>query len=150
MRRLLFCGSASFVALGLMLACSDPTYGFLGRRYTTDRDCLATTTSLDVVRGADPGDCPARCVSAPPLPDASPDGNVTAAPRDLYVTIMCPPLPHGIDPVADDDPACVRAIAALTRKDTCLGDGGSTAPRPDAGTLDGAADGGAVGDAGVD
>ncbi|MFO0669636.1 MAG: hypothetical protein U0235_08430 [Polyangiaceae bacterium] len=134
MRHLLFCGLVGAVAASaLVLACSDPTYVFLGRRYAPERDCLATATSLDVLRGADPGDCPARCVSAPPLPDASPDGNLAAAPRDVYVTVMCPPTPHGIEPIASDDPACVRALAALGRKDTCLGDGGSSAPLPDAG-----------------
>lgn len=124
-----------YVALALgaaaaAVACVDQTYLFLGRRYAPGRDCLDTTTAMDVMAGADPGNCEARCVSglaaldaSPALPSASGDGG-----KDIYVTVMCPPLPHGVDAVDPNQPACVKALAALARKNTCLGDGGVTAP----------------------
>lgn len=113
---------------GLLLACSEPTYLFLGRRYDPVLQCLDTTTSLDVLRGGDPGDCATRCVSAPPgfydLDDAS---------TDTFVVVMCAPLPHDVTDMRNDDPQCVAALAAMARQDTCLSDGGSTAPPVDAG-----------------
>jgi hypothetical protein len=111
---------AGLALTGALLACGEGTYLFLGRRYAPDRDCLQTTTAVDVLSGSDPGDCATRCVSAP-LGDGGAD-------RDTYLTTMCPPLPHGIEP--SDDAVCARATAALARKDTCLADGGSTAPAP--------------------
>lgn len=120
------------VIVSALFACGDATYAFLGRRYAAERDCLETTTSIDVLSGSDPGNCEARCVSAPVLADGGGDGapidGGTEARRDTFVTTMCPPLPHGITPT--EDTHCVRALAALARKDTCLRDGGSSAPSP--------------------
>lgn len=124
------------IALGgalALVACSEATYLYLGRRYLPARNCLETTTSIDVLAGSDPGNCEAKCVSAPHLGDGGPPS------RDTFVTTMCPPMPHGIENVSNGDTACVQALGALARKDMCLRDGGSTAPDPSS-ALDATAD----------
>lgn len=129
-------GPLAWTALSIALAlfaCSEATYLYLGRRYLAARNCLETTTSIDVLAGSDPGNCEAQCVSAPHLGDGGPPT------RDTFVTTMCPPMPHGIESVPNGDPVCARALAALARKDTCLRDGGSTAADPSI-ALDAAAD----------
>ena len=99
---------------------------------------LRVDPSVDVLRGEDPGNCEARCVTAPSR-DAGPDADADAPlPRDTFITIMCPPLPKFVTP--SDDERCARALGAYARGDTCLADGGSTSPAPDAA---GAADVGA-------
>lgn len=90
-----------------------------------ERDCVATTVSMDVMSGNDPGNCAPRCVTLPVR-----DGGTA---RDTYATIMCGPVP--VDGRETTDPPCAATLAALERKDTCLVDGGSSHPAPrDAGT----------------
>lgn len=119
----------------LPLACGKGSYLFLGRRYAVERGCLETTTSIDVMSGDDPGNCGTRCVTAPFVGDGGSDAGRT---RDTYLTVMCGPLPVNV--TAASDALCDDAVAALARRDTCLGDGGSAAPLADAGSLDARAD----------
>jgi hypothetical protein len=100
-------------------ACGDASHIYEGRLYREDRQCLATKSSVDVVEGEAPGDCGARC-----LVQRTTDGS-----RAIYVSTMCAPFPFNFD-ATGSDPACADALAALTRNDTCLTDGGSTAPLP--------------------
>jgi hypothetical protein len=127
---------ASGLVLAVASACSDPSHVFQGRLFVTDanRECLGTTSSVDVVEGDLPGTCPAAC-----LVQSHADGG-----RSLYVSTMCAPFPFMFD-ASSTDPVCPAALAALVRNDTCLVDGGSAnppSPPPvdDAGVADAATD----------
>jgi len=112
-------------------ACTDDgTHAFVGRLYVEARDCLGTSSSLDVVAGGDPGTCAAVCLIQPRA-----EGG-----RAVYVSTECAPYPAPDWNVASADPACARALAALTRNDTCLSDGGTTKPAADAAGADAATD----------
>lgn len=110
--------AALAVAAGVS-ACGEPSHVFNGRLYLSDRDCLAATTSLDVVPGEPPGTCDPAC-----LVQSLGDGG-----RSVYVSTMCPPYPFAFD-ASGSDPRCPEALAALARGDRCLEDGGSTSPAP--------------------
>lgn len=101
------------------LACGEPSHVFEGRLFLPHRGCLGTTSSVDVVDGEPPGDCGPTC-----LAQTLPDGGAS-----IYVATMCPPYPFAFD-VSGTDPRCPEALAALSRDDTCLVDGGSTHPPP--------------------
>jgi hypothetical protein len=110
------------------VGCDDPiSHPYLGRLYVGGRDCLGAIGTVDVVEGADPGDCAPAC-----LTKSSADGGFA-----VYVSAMCAPYPPFYD-AGGSDPACPSALAALARGDQCLDDGGSTHPPPsppsDAGT----------------
>jgi hypothetical protein len=105
-----------------LFACDDPTHVYEGRLYRADRDCLATTSSVDVVNGDRPGDCGTQCLS-----QSLRDGG-----HAVYIASMCGPFPFGFDP-SGSAPECPAALAALSRNDTCKVDGTSTNPR-DAGS----------------
>jgi len=134
LRRLLL---LALVLLGFAApaACESGTHAYVGRLYLEERKCLGTTSSLDAVEGEPPGDCEARCFIQTSF-DAR---------RAVYVSKMCAPYPYGFD-TSGTDPACPDALAALTRGDTCLTDGGSTAPleagAPETGAEAGPADAG--------
>jgi hypothetical protein len=102
-------------------ACGETTHVFSGRLYVDDRDCVATKSSIEVVEG-DPAaeNCAPTCL----VQRTTPDGR-----RPVYVTTMCPPIPFGFDSDGKD-PRCAAALSAFTRNDTCLTDGGSSAPLP--------------------
>lgn len=116
---------ARAIPIGLALAidvgaCGDPSHLFLGRAWIEHRDCLGTTSSIDVVEGESAStSCPARC-----LADPHGDGG-----RTIYVSTMCEPFPFEFD-ASGSDPACPTALSAFERNDTCLVDGGSTHPPP--------------------
>ena len=109
------------LALGLIAACGDPSHVFTGRLYVSDRDCVATKSSIEVVEG-DPAEesCAPTCL----VQRTTPNGT-----RPVYVTTMCPPIPFGFDNDGSD-PRCAAALASFARNDTCLTDGGSSAPLP--------------------
>jgi hypothetical protein len=114
-----------------MTACKDDgTHVYIGRLYVEARGCLGTSSSVDVISGDDPGSCDPIC-----LVQRRAEGG-----HAVYVATMCPPYPSGVEfDTAGTDPACPKALEALSRGDTCLTDGGSTHPvRPppvsDAGT----------------
>jgi hypothetical protein len=103
-------------------SCKDEgTYVYLGQLYVENRNCLGTPSSVDVISGAPPGKCAPICL----LQKRGDGGHAT------YVATMCPPYPAGVefDP-SGTDPTCAPALAALSRNDTCLSDGGSTHPVP--------------------
>lgn len=112
----------SFVCImHLSSSCKDDgTHVYVGRLFLEARDCLGTTSSVDVIAGDDPGTCDAVCLLQPRA-----EGG-----RAVYVSTMCPPYPAPDFDVSGTDPVCVRALAALARNDTCLSDGGTTRPRP--------------------
>ncbi len=115
---------AAFVAAAIVVvSCSNPaSHIYAGRRYEPVRDCIDTTASIDVVSSADPGStCDAVCLAAPPT---------STGERALYVSKMCPPYPPLFD-TRGGVPDCERALAAYSRNDTCLADGG-TSGRKDA------------------
>lgn len=113
------------IVAALLVACGENTHVYTGRLYVEGRDCLATTSSIEVVEGDLPGSCPPVCL----VQRTTPDRKTTA-----YVSTMCAPYPFGFD-TDGADPRCAPALAALARGDTCLADGTSTAPLPrDAGT----------------
>ncbi len=119
--------SATLGVAALAAACKgDGTYVFLGRLYLPARGCVATTSSVDVIDGEDPGTCAPVCL-AQPRPDGGPA---------IYVSSMCAPYPFGFE-VSGADPSCPAALAALGRDDTCISDGGSSHPLP---ALDAGAD----------
>src|SRR5690606_21990228 len=103
-------------------ACGEPSHVYLGRLYRVDRDCVATVSSVDVVDGEEPGTCGPVCLIQ----------TTFDAERVVYVSTMCAPYPFGFD-ATGEDPACAAALAAFARDDTCLADGASTNPAPDAG-----------------
>ena len=109
----------------------DGTHVYIGRIFLEARDCVATTSSVDVVSGETPGECSPICMLQPRA-----EGG-----RTVYVATMCPPLPAPDFDLSGRDPVCVRALAALARNDTCLSDGGTTSPRPP--VADASADAGA-------
>lgn len=110
-----------------VLACKgDGTHVYVARQFVETRDCVASPSSVDVVAGDDPGTCEPVCLIQPRA-----DGG-----RAVYVSGMCPPLPEPDFDATGRDPICAQALAAFGRGDTCLGDGGTTNPRP---TLDAAA-----------
>lgn len=98
-------------------ACGDESHVFEGRLFLEGRKCLGTNASVDVVEGSPPGSCGPRCLS-----QHHADGG-----RSLYVSTMCGPFPFDFDS-SGTDPGCGDALAALARNDTCLLDGGSSAP----------------------
>ena len=99
---------------------NDGTHVYLGRLFLEARNCLGTSSSVDVISGEDPGTCQAVCLLQPRA-----EGG-----RAVYVSTMCPPYPAPDFDVSGKDPACARALAALARNDTCLSDGGATHPVP--------------------
>jgi hypothetical protein len=102
------------------LACGEGSHVFQGQLFVMDRGCLGTSSSVDVVEGDPPAhDCAATCLAQPEA-----DGG-----RTLYVSTMCAPYPHLFD-ASGGDPLCPAALAALSRSDTCLLDGGSSNPAP--------------------
>jgi hypothetical protein len=126
-------------ALGLAAAarvaagCGEQdSHPYVAELYEPDRDCLDTSTGIDVVEGASAdSNCAPVCLYGSPdiigLDDGGPEGGQT------YVSTMCPPYPALFD-TSGNAPYCAQALAALARADVCLDDGGSTSP------ADGAAD----------
>jgi hypothetical protein len=107
------------------IACGDPSHIFEGRAYIVTRDCLGTTSSVDVVEG----DKPTKICAPTCLAQGHPDGG-----RTLYVATMCPPYPFQFD-ASGSDPVCPTALAAFGRDDTCNVDGKTSShPIPDAAT----------------
>lgn len=138
------CGLAGLCTLHTLAACSEAgTHIYEGRFYNEGRDCLGTISTVDVVDGPAPSQyCPVVCLS-----QKKADGG-----RTLYTSIMCAPYPFDFD-TSGTDPKCAMALAAHTRNDTCLSDGGSSAPilPNDAGDAgDAAVDAGIPGDATTD
>ena len=126
---------ACVLEIAASAGCGDAVSHILqGRLYVDGRDCLGTPSSVDVVSGGDPGTCAARCL----VPKNVLDGG-----HAVYVTTTCPPYSPDYD-TSGTDPDCPKALAAFTRDDTCIADGGSTHP-PDA-----AAPGADAGDAAPD
>ena len=120
--------------------CTDQrSHVYLGRLYVEARDCVGTTSSVDVVDGE-----PAATSCAPVcILERRPEGG-----RVLYVSTMCAPLPSfGFDN-SGTDPKCPQAIAAFLRDDTCLSDGGTTKPVVEGGVEAGPAEAGS--DAGTE
>jgi hypothetical protein len=114
------------VFLAALVACGETTHVFSGRLYVDGRDCVATKSRIEVVEGYP---APERCAPTCLVQRTTPDGK-----RPAYVTTMCPPVPFGFD-TDGADPRCAAALAAFARNDTCISDGGSSAPLPkDAGT----------------
>jgi hypothetical protein len=105
-------------------ACKDDgTHVYVGYLFVEARDCVGTSSSVDVVTGGEPGDCAPICL----LQHRAEGG------RAVYVATMCAPYPAGVEfDTSGTDPACPAALAALARGDTCLSDGGDTNPLPDA------------------
>jgi hypothetical protein len=102
-------------------ACNDTvlSHVFPGRSFEPDRDCLEPGSAVDVVDGPDPG---AACT--PACYAAAPD---EAGTIEVFVSSECAPVPKGLA-LASDAGDCPRALAALTRGDDCLDEGGSTHP----------------------
>ena len=126
-------GLASIAAATAALMCilhtnackDDGTHVYVGRLYVEKRDCLGTSSSVDVISGDDPGSCAPIC-----LVQKRGEGG-----KAIYVATMCPPYPSGVEfDTGGTDLACPKALAALSRGDTCLSDGGTTHPAPDAST----------------
>jgi hypothetical protein len=120
--------AVGLVAIACMLhasACKDDgTHVYVGRLYVEPRNCLGTGSSVDVVSGDEPGDCAPIC-----LVQKRAEGG-----KAIYAATMCPPYPAGVEfDTAGTDPSCPKALAALSRGDTCLSDGGTTHPAPEAG-----------------
>lgn len=114
----------TFLAASVALGCGEASHVFEGRLFVEGRQCLGTTSSVDVVAGERPGSCEPVCLVQP-----TGDGG-----RAIYVATMCGPYPPGFD-ATGKDAACTPALAALARGDTCLVDGGSSHPSPrDAGS----------------
>jgi hypothetical protein len=105
-------------------ACKDEgTHVYLGRLFVEARDCLGTSSTVDVVSGGEPGECAPVC-----LLQLRAEGG-----RATYVATMCAPYPAAVEfDLSGTDPTCAPALAALARGDTCLSDGGDTHPAPDA------------------
>ena len=127
---------ATAAALAFSAACilqissckDDGTHVYVGRLFLEARDCVATSSSVDVISGGDPGTCAPVCLLQP-----RPEGG-----RAVYVSTMCPPFPAPDFDVSGKDPVCPHALAALARNSTCLSDGGATRPLPP--PMDAAAD----------
>ena len=103
-----------------LAACNDGTHVYIGRLFLEGRDCVATSSSVDVLKGDDPGTCDAVCLLQPRA-----EGG-----RAVYVSTMCPPYPAPDFDVSGKDPVCPRALAALARNNTCFSDGGAAHPLP--------------------
>ena len=118
-----FASLAAFTCILHTPACKDDgTHVYVGRLYVEARDCLGTSSSVDVISGDDPGTCAPIC-----LVQKRGEGG-----KAIYIATMCPPYPAGVEfDTAGTDPACPKALAALSRGDTCLSDGGTTHPAPD-------------------
>jgi hypothetical protein len=103
-------------------ACKDDgSHVYIGRFYLEGRDCLGTTSSVDVVEGDVPGQCGPICLVQ----------RRADAARSVYVATMCPPLPSAVEfDTSGTDPVCGPALEAFARNDTCATDGGSANPRP--------------------
>jgi hypothetical protein len=130
MRRLVFVIMAALPVgvVAAMVACTSTTHVYIARKFDTERQCLEKPTGIDVIDGDDPGErCALKCVVPPPNLDA-------AAPRSLYISMMCPPYPPGFD-TTNVFPGCQEALAAGERNDLCLSDGGSTHPHEDSGVI---------------
>ncbi len=109
---------ASF-ALG---SCGGGAHVLEGQRFDPSRGCLEKTSTLDVLDGPPPAQpCAPLC-----LLQTTSDGGTA-----LYVSRSCPPFPPQWDTSAKD-PRCALALAAASRNDSCLSDGGSTHPPVDA------------------
>jgi hypothetical protein len=118
-------GFGAYACILHLSACDDGTHVYLGRFYRADRNCLGTSSSIDVVPGDVPGTCPAVCLTQ----------RGADATRVVYVSTMCPPYPAPVEfDTTGADPECAPALAALGRGDTCLSDGGSTHPGGDGGS----------------
>lgn len=127
---------AAVVAVGLLgLACilhapackDDGTHVYFGQLYVEGRNCLGTPSAVDVISGDEPGNCTPICLVQ----------KRAEAGKAIYAATMCPPYPASVEfDTAGTDPACPKALEALSRGDTCLSDGGTThpPPRPEAGT----------------
>jgi hypothetical protein len=104
-----------FVALA---ACKNNTsHIYQGARWDPDKDCMDPVSSIDVLAGDDvPSTCTPTCLVAP----AEQDGG-----RAIYVSSMCGPYPPLFD-TTGAFPGCDRALAASTRGDACLADGGTS------------------------
>jgi len=119
--------SVGLVAVACILhvsACKDDgTHVYLGQLYVEGRDCLGTPSAVDVISGDEPGDCTPICLVQ----------KRAEAGKAIYAATMCGPYPAGVEfDTAGTDPACPKALAALSRGDTCLSDGGTTHPAPPA------------------
>ena len=111
--------NARLLAASLLLAgCSDPvSHVFAGRLYQPTRGCIESTTSIDVVEGAQPAaPCDRACL---------------VGSGAIYVSTTCAPYPRGFD-TSGTSPACAPALESYDRNDTCLADGGSAHPLTDA------------------
>ncbi|CAN5924353.1 hypothetical protein BH11MYX4_BH11MYX4_00400 [soil metagenome] len=114
-------GLSLFMGMMHLSSCKDDgTHVYVGRLYVEGRDCLGTSSSVDVVSGDDPGTCDPICMIQPRA-----EGG-----RAVYVSTECPPYPAPDFDLTGKDPICARALAALGRNDTCLSDGGTTKPVP--------------------
>jgi hypothetical protein len=121
-------GAATAAAVAFSVTCilhvssckDDGTHVYVGRLFLEARDCVATSSSVDVLAGDEPGTCAPICMLQPRA-----EGG-----RAVYVSTMCPPYPEPDFDLSGSDPVCVRALAALARNDTCLSDGGTTHPIP--------------------
>lgn len=111
----------AFVGFAAALACgSGRSHVYAGRLYREARDCVDTTTSIDVVDGPEPGVCAPTCLLGPAA--------TASAPRPVYVSTMCAPYPPLFDS-SQTAAVCAAALAAASRGDTCTGDAGSSNPR---------------------
>jgi hypothetical protein len=95
----------------LAAACvGELSHAFGGYAYDSQQMCLEASGAIDVVAGADPGQCPMlRCWEAP-------DGTI-------YVTDeACDAPPDYVDHTHDGFPACVKALAlyAEPEHDQCV------------------------------
>jgi hypothetical protein len=114
--------AAGGLACIVHISCGTSSHLYTGRFFSESRGCLGTESSIDVVEDETPGSCAPVCLVRAKDPNA--DGG-----RSVYVSTMCSPYPKGFD-TSGADPACARALDALSRNDTCLSDGGSTHPAP--------------------
>ena len=103
-RALLALGAAATAALAVAAACSDRIdHVFGGYAYDSAGNCLYASGAVDVVAGADPGNCPMlKCWEAP-------CGTV-------YVTDQqCDAPPSYQDLTHSTSGPCVKALAAYAR-----------------------------------
>jgi hypothetical protein len=104
------------------LACSSArSHIYAGQLYRAERDCVERSSSIDVVDGPEPKTCAPACIIAP----APTDGGAAS----VYVSTMCAPYPPLFD-TSGRAPVCADAVAAATRLDNCVGDAGSSNPKP--------------------
>ena len=80
--------TAAFMCTLHTTACKDDgTHVYVGRLYVEARDCLGTSSSVDVISGDDPGSCAPIC-----LVQKRGEGG-----KAIYVATMCPPYPSGVE-----------------------------------------------------